>query len=282
MVEASLAQLVQRQAALQAELMQMHVRQAWEEGLRQPRYQQPKRLARHGHKIYSQNDEDGIIQEVLRRIGPIPRTFIEFGVQDGLECNSLALLVDGWRGLWLEGSDAQVRSISGRFGSYLASGQLKVAHAMVTRDNVNELFQRSEMIGDVGLLSIDIDSNDIWVWRAVTVVRPAVVVIEYNATWAPPLRVAQPDNPKQVWDGTTNYFGASLAALEQVGAAKGYNLVGCNFSGANAFFVRSDLCGELFHKPFTAAEHYEPARYWLRHLSAGHAPGIGPLVTPRD
>ena len=212
----------------------------------------------------------------------MPLTFIEFGVQDGLECNSLALLVDGWRGLWLEGSDDFVRSISGRFGSYLASGQLQVTQAIVTRDNVNELFQHSEIIGDVGLLSIDIDSNDIWVWKAVTVVRPAVVVIEYNATWAPPLNVAQPDNPTQVWDGITSYFGASLAALEQVGTAKGYNLVGCNFSGANAFFVRSDLCGELFHMPFTAAEHYEPARYWLRHLSAGHVPGIGPLVTFRD
>ena len=281
MVEVSHAKLSQRQAALHLELMHMQVRQAWEESLRQPRYQQPKRLVRHGHKIYSQNDEDGIIQEVIRRIGTVPRTFIEFGVQEGLECNSLALLVDGWRGLWLEGSDADVRSISVRFESYLASGQLKVAHAMVTRDNVNELFQRSEMFGDVGLLSIDIDSNDIWVWKAVTIVQPAVVVIEYNATWAPPLNVAQPDNPNQVWDGTTNYFGASLAALEYVSAAKGYNLVGCNFSGANAFFVRSDLCGDLFHMPFTAAEHYEPARYWLRYLSAGHVPGIGPLITPK-
>ena len=75
---------------------------------------------------------------------------------------------------------------------------------------------------------------------------------------------------------------SSVAELEHVGACNGYNLLGLNLSGANAFFVGSDLCGELFHMPFTAAEHYEPARYWLRHLSAGHPPGIGPLVTLGD
>ena len=274
----ALANFLNNQAFFNNELMQMQVRQCWEETLRQPRYQEKKRITRFGHKVYAQNDEDGIIAEIVNRLGNIPKTFIEFGVENGLECNTLALLVGGWKGLWLEGSEKYVAQMGQSFAPYLKEGQLKVAQAFITRDNVNALFSHCGMTGEIGLLSIDIDSNDIWVWKAIDVVKPAIVVIEYNATWAPPLTIAQPDDPNVMWQGT-NYFGASLGALEKVGAEKGYNLVGCNFSGANAFFVRADLCGNKFHAPYTAAEHYEPARYWLRHIKAGHRAGIGPVVT---
>lgn len=274
-----LAQYLVRQATIQGELLEMDARKHWQEELRQPRYQEAKRLTRFGHKVYAQNDEDGIIAEIVKRLGDkIPKTFIEFGVESGVECNTLSLLVQGWQGLWLEGSDKYVTLINQHLAPYISTGKLKAAPGFVTRDNVNQLFTQHGMTGEIGLLSIDVDGNDIWIWKAVEAVKPAIVVIEYNSTWAPPLTCAQVDDPNVYWQGT-NYFGASLGALEKVGREKGYNLVGCNFSGANAFFVRADLCGDKFAAPYTAENHYEPPRYWLRHIKAGHRAGVGPVVT---
>lgn len=266
------------QSFMNSERLQMDIRRQWEDALKEPRYATTKRLTRHGYKVYSQNDEDGIILEILRRIGDVPKTFVEFGVESGIECNTLNLLLSGWKGLWLEGDKNFVGKIGENFAQQIASDSLAVKHAFITRDNINTLIGDAGFSGPIGLISIDIDSNDIWVWRALNVVQPAIVVIEYNATWAPPLSIAQADNPDIFWRGT-NYFGASLCALEKVGRLKGYQLVGCNWSGANAFFVRQDLCGDKFHLPATAEELYEPARYWLRHLRSGHRPGMGPVVT---
>jgi hypothetical protein len=278
MTDITLTNFLNNQAATNSEFLQMEVRRQWQDGLQQPRAQEAKRLLKYGYKVYSQQDEDGIIAEIVKRLGPsLPRSFIEFGLENGLECNTLRLLLDGWTGLWLEGDANFVTQINTNLAHYVTHGQLKVAQAFVTKDNVNQLFATHGFSGDIGLLSVDIDGNDIWVWQAVTVVKPAIFVCEYNATWAPPLSIAQPSDPALYWRGT-NYFGCSLAALAKVSAQKGYSLVGCNYSGANAFFVRSDLCGDKFHAPFTAEEHYEPARYWLRHLKAGHRPALGPVV----
>jgi hypothetical protein len=277
MTEMTLNAFLTNQAAVNNEVLQMQALKHWQDTLQLPRYQESKRLLKFGHKVYSQQDEDGIIAEIVRRLGPIPKTFIEFGVENGLECNTLRLLVDGWKGLWLEGDAGFVEQIKTNLAHYVTPGQLKVGHAFVTTENVNQLFSAQGFSGEIGLLSVDIDGNDIWVWDAVSVVKPAIFVCEYNATWAPPLSIAQPADPAIYWRGT-NYFGCSLEALTKISAKKGYSLVGCNFSGANAFFVRSDLCSDSFHTPATAAEHYEPPRYWLRHLKAGHRPGIGRVV----
>jgi hypothetical protein len=94
----------------------------------------------------------------------------------------------------------------------------------------------------------------------------------------PPLSLVVPYEPNHTWDGS-NYFGASLEALVRLGRSKGYQLVGCNFSGTNAFFVRNDLVGDLFLDPPTAEEHYEPPRYYFASLKAGHRPQLGPYVT---
>lgn len=277
MTEMTLNAFLSNQAAVNNEVLQMQARQHWQETLQLPRYQESKRLLKFGYKVYSQQDEDGIIAEIVRRLGNIPKTFIEFGVENGVECNTLRLLVDGWKGLWLEGDPGFVEQIKTNLANYVTPGQLKVGHAFVTTENVNQLFSQHGFSGELGLLSVDIDGNDIWVWDAVSVVKPAIFICEYNATWAPPLSIAQPSDPAIYWRGT-NYFGCSLEALTKISAKKGYTLVGCNFSGANAFFVRSDLCGDKFHTPATAAEHHEPPRYWLRHLKAGHRPGLGPVV----
>jgi hypothetical protein len=136
----------------------------------------------------------------------------------------------------------------------------------------------------VDLLSIDIDGNDYWIWEAIGAVRPRVVIIEYNAAYPPPVAFVAEYKADRVWDGG-NYHSASLASLEALGRAKGYALVGCNLSGANAFFVREDeLTGSdgqpRFAAPFTAANHYEPPRYDLSGLPSGHPPRFGVNAAP--
>jgi len=217
-------------------------------------------------------------KEIFNRIGATARTFIEFGVETGIECNSVKLLVEGWSGLWIEGSAPYAAEIQNHFDAFIANGKLKLSQNMVTAENINALFEQAGVTGDVDLLSIDIDYNDYWIWKAIAAVKPRVVVIEYNATLRLPMSLVVPYDPARMWDGT-NYFGASLEALVRLGHDKGYRLVGCNYSGANAFFVRNDVAGGRFLDPATAEEHYEPPRYFYAMQSAGHRARPGPYVS---
>jgi hypothetical protein len=244
--------------------------------LADPRYADPLRLEKHGAKIFSQFDEDGIIREIFKRIGETDRRFVEFGVGTGIENNTVALLLYGWRGLWIEGSPHSARIIRERFKDVIGSGRLTLTEAFITKDNINQLIGDWGQ-GEIDLLSIDIDGNDYFVWQAIDVVRPRVIVAEYNGKFPPDLAVTQTYNPDHRYD-YSDYYGASLAALERLGRQKGYALVGCNIAGVNAFFVREDLVKGKFQAPFTAENHYQPARYYLWQLYlAGHAfkPGWG-------
>src|SRR5579872_372434 len=229
----SLVQLTHHTAVQSERAVQIQLLRLWNEELAKPRNADPKRLLRYGFKVYSQCDEDGIIQEIFRRIGTGDRTFVEFGVESGIECNTAKLLVEGWRGLWLDGSSANVAQMPGNFGAFIRDGRLRVVEAYINAENINALLEQGGITGDIDLLSIDIDYNDYWVWKAIEVVKPRVVVIEYNATLRPPLSVVVPYNPSDRWNGS-NYFGASLEALVRLGREKGYRLVGCGISGTNA------------------------------------------------
>lgn len=243
---------------------------------REPRYAHPKHLARFGYKVYSQNDEDGIIAEIFERVGAVSRTFVEFGVGDGLENNTLTLLFKGWRGLWIEGNPRFVERIRTSLPVTIASGAVRVTNAFVTRENIDELISAALGEREIDLLSIDIDGNDFHVFDAITCVVPRVVVIEYNAKFPPPMIYCMDYDERHAWSGDDN-FGASLKFLEQGFARRGYRLVGCNLTGSNAFFVRADLVGSKFLEPFSAENHYEPARYHLTGFPSGHRPSFRTL-----
>ena len=237
--------------------------QAWRLLLADERFADPRRLERHGAKSYSQNDEDGILAEIFRRLGIEVATFIEFGVGNGLENNTVLWLKSGATGLWIEGDPNSAAAIQSKFAQQIASGQLRFRQSIITTSNIDSEFVSAGMIGDIDLLSVDIDGNDYYVFDAIRSISPKVVVIEYNAKYPPPIRFRIPYTPEHRWDGT-DWFGASLQSLEELFAARGYGLVGCNLTGANAFFVRNDLINEQrFHPPFSAANHYQPARYYL-------------------
>ncbi len=242
-----------------------------------PRYASPKRLTRFGWRAFSQADEDGIIQEIFRRIGTRNRRFLEIGAGDGLENNTAYLLASGWSGTWIEADPARAAAILDNCRAPIAQERLAVVGAAVTPENVDELVRDSGLSGDIDLLSLDIDGNDYHVLRALEAVRPRVAVLEYNASYRPPARWVMEYDAAHRWDGT-NYFGASLCSFHDAMTERGYVLVGCNLPGTNAFFVRADLALDLFESPFDPATHYEPPRYHLIAefaRTSGHAPRIG-------
>ncbi|MBR1646392.1 MAG: hypothetical protein IJ685_06405 [Selenomonadaceae bacterium] len=225
------------------------------------RLKNKKCLEYYGFKVYSQSDEDGIIEEIFNRVGTTNKIFIEFGVQNGLECNTHYLLFKGWRGLWIDGGEDYVKQIHEKFAPVLENGQLKFLRAFITRENINELFESCGFTGEIDLLSIDIDGNDWYVWKAINVVKPRVVVIEYNAKFPPNCDWKQAYDKRHIWDDYSDWQGASLKSLELLGRELGYQLVGTNFTGVNAFFVRKDLARDLFIEPATAENLYNDYRY---------------------
>lgn len=245
--------------------------------LGEDRYAAAGRLHRFGWRAFSQTDEDGVIQEIFRRIGTTSRRFLEIGVGDGLENNTAYLLACGWSGTWIEADPGRIAAILRNCDGEIREGRLALVGGAATPDSVDELIRDSGLSGEIDLFSLDIDGNDYHVLRRIEAIQPRVVVLEYNASYRPPVRWIMSYDPDHRWDGT-NYFGASLNAYDDLMTERGYSLVGCNIAGVNAFFVRSDLAVDRFAAPFDAENHYEPPRFYLvSHFAqlSGHPPRFG-------
>lgn len=239
----------------------------------------PKRLEHFGFKVYSQSDEDGIIEEIFRRLGIKTGSFYEIGVENGLECNSLYLIHKGWSGTWIEGNADQREKIENKFQLILGR-RLNLIVSFVTKENINEIIKGNGIgTGEVDFFSIDIDGNDIYILEELDIF-PKVICVEYNAKFPPNLSKKQTYNPKHIWN-KTDYFGASLKALTEVAEKKGYDLVSTNITGTNAFFVRKDLTNGLFTHIGDISRLYNPPRYWLindHYQFFGHAADFGSYV----
>lgn len=233
-----------------------------------PRYQEADKLNRFEFQAFSQFGEDGIIQEIFRRIGTTNRFFVEFGVETGVETNTTYLLYQDWKGLWIDGSDEHIQTIQQYFPKTIAKGNLNAFQSFITAENIEQLFQRGNVPAEFDLLSIDIDRNDYYVWDAIRNYKPRVVIIEYNSIFRPGCEFVVDYDANAMWDGTSN-TSASLESLCRLGEKKGYKLVASSFSGVNAFFVREDLVEGHFTGPFTAENHYESPKYFL-YSTPGH------------
>lgn len=233
--------------------------------LKDDKYKDKKRLEPFGFKGNSQTDEAGIIQEIFKRIGTTNKTFIEFGVGGKEnENNTWHFLKDGWNGVWFEGSQERVDYLSKLLAGPIKEKRLRIGCNYIYPDNVNKIFTKYNFPQEIDMLNIDIDSIDYWVWKNIDskILNPRVVIIEYNAKYPPPMEWIKVNNKNLKFDKTDS-MGSSLKSLELLGKEKGYSLVGCGISGANAYFVRNDLLEDHFCKPYTAENHYQPARYYI-------------------
>jgi len=198
-------------------------------------------------KVFSQFGDDGIIQYLVHRLQPLPDTFVEFGVANYRESNTRFLLLNNnWRGLVLDGNENSINYI--QQDEIYWRHTLTARRAFITRDNINELLHEAGFAGEIGLLSIDIDGNDYWVWEKIAIVDPVIVIVEYNSVFGPNLAVTIPYEPqfaRHQAHHSGQFWGASLHALKLLADRKGYSLVGCNSAGNNAYFVRNDKVADL-------------------------------------
>ena len=198
-------------------------------------------------RVFSQWGEDGIIQYLLQHVSIERPIFVEFGVENYTESNTRFLLTNNqWAGLVIDGSAENIDYIR-RDQIYWASN-LKAEHSFITKENINELLSKNGIAGDIGLLSVDIDGNDYWVWQAINTISPRIVICEYNSHFGPTAEVTTPYDAAFVRDSahfSKIYYGASISALTSLASAKGYSLVASNSVGNNIFFVRNDLLGKL-------------------------------------
>ena len=229
----------------------------------------PGNPAGHGYKVYSQADEDGILAHILARLGLATGSFAEIGCGDGRENNTHFLLLNGWRGIWIDGDHGNIEAIR---AALPASSRLQVVQAYVTQANIRQLLQSAvTAFGSIEVQSIDVDGNDLPLAQAaVEAVSPRVLVVEYNAKFPYPTDVGVAYDPDHRWQ-TDDYHGASLGACV-AGLAPDYRLVSCNLAGTNAFFVRREDA-HLFGNNAPEVI-YQPARFHLTALQAGHRPTL--------
>ncbi len=212
-------------------------------------------------RVFSQFGEDGIIQFLVGHVRIEREIFVEFGVEDYRESNTRFLLVhDDWRGLIVDAAPAHEKFV--RSSGLAWRHDVTATTAFVDRDNVNDIIAAAGIGGDIGLLSIDLDGNDYWIFEAVEVVSPRVVVVEYNSVFGTDAAVTVPYDAAFVraekhWSWL--YWGASLAALTRVANTKGYALVAGNRSGNNAFYVRRDVLGDIPEREVAAV--WRPSRF---------------------
>jgi hypothetical protein len=236
----------------------------------------PRRLCDVEFQVFSQFGDDGIIQYLVHSLPLYESTFIEFGVEDYTESNTRFLLVkDKWSGLILDGNKENIDYIQRDRISRLFN--LRSERAFVNEDTIDDLLVNAGFNGRIGLLSIDVDGMDYWIWKAIRSVDPAIVVIEYNANFGSERAITVPYDESFVRGlahSSRLYYGASLEALRDLAQAKGYLFVGCNANGNNAYFIRAEYSQHPSVATLEAEYHsstfgeYEMAGRWLRGAAA--------------
>ena len=198
-------------------------------------------------RVFSQWGEDGILQFLINNVDIKNRIFIEFGVQDYLESNTRFLLINNnWTGLVIDGNKRDILRI--KKDPIYWQYNLKAVNEFITKDNINQIIQDNGIIGEIGILSIDIDGVDYWVWEAIECISPVIVIVEYNSRFGPKKAVTVPyeeNFARKSAHFSMIYYGASLNAFCKLATKRGYVFVGCNSAGNNAFFVLSSLKSDV-------------------------------------
>lgn len=253
----------QAQTLLRQEIVQLRARVAMDT---------PANPCVHGFKVYAQTDEDGIIEDILKRLAGHSKTFIEIGCGNGLENNTHYLALKGYRGCWVDGSEDNIAFVKDGLDG-LEFKNLLVQKNFVAKEKIGAIIgDLCAFIGtkEPGFFSLDIDGNDLDVLgEAIKYFQPLIICTEYNAKFPPPLAIAMRYDPSHHWAGD-DYHGASLQAFCDL--LVGYKLVASNLSGVNAFFVRRDHAAQF--ADYTPRQLYQPFRENLIDLRAEHRPSL--------
>jgi hypothetical protein len=194
---------------------------------------------------YSQFVEDGIIQEILKRISSnvsLNQWCCEFGAWDGLHLSNTARLIkeDNYRAVLIEGDQRRMEDLEFNFPS---SQVIKIATFITTSGitSLDNILASTDIPKDFDFLSIDIDGMDYWIFKSLASYRPKVICIEFNPT------IPNAVNFVQVNDQRVKH-GSSAKAIESLGGEKDYGVVAA--TECNLFLVRNDLINFVLpHRP---------------------------------
>jgi hypothetical protein len=183
-------------------------------------------------RLISQNGEDGILEKIFRTIGTTSKYYVEFGAGDGHNCSNTEYLREkyGWTGLLLE-------------GRYPDDPTINLHREFLTAENICSLFEKYQVPPEFDFISIDIDNNDFYLWKALSEqYRPRVVLIEFNSWFDPTTDKVI----KYVPFRTENdqHSGASILAFYNLGKRLGYSLVYQESAAVNLVFIRDDVLQE--------------------------------------
>lgn len=205
-------------------------------------------LAETGFRVFSQFEEDGKLLFIFSIIGMDNKTFIEIGADDGVNSNSANLYFNfGWHGLFIDANKKSIKRGKRFFDKYPHKYfySPKFICSKVTCENINELISNAGFSGEIGLLSIDIDGNDYWIWDALNIVSPRVVIIETHNEFGLN-NIVVPYDPEYIYPGKhPQYHGASPVAMTKLAEKKGYRLVGANELGFNFIFVKNGFADDI-------------------------------------
>ncbi len=218
------------------------------------------------HRVFSQHGEDGIINEIFKRIGTTNKQFFEFGAGNGLENNSIFLLTQGWSGIWVEGSNKNYNILCSIFKNAINNKKLIIKNEIINENNINKFVKANSINEEIDFMSIDIDGNDYYIWKALEI-KPRVLCIEFNASF-PPNSEFLDKISDEFWDNSL-WFGASIDVMTKLAHSKGYSLVCVDSSGTNLFFLRNDVINESFEDINNIEKLYFPTRYSL-YYPQGH------------
>jgi hypothetical protein len=189
-------------------------------------YEGVSELIKYEKKIYSQNGEDGITLEIIKRLNIKNGYYVEFGCQNGNECNTRILREKhNWNGLLMDG--------------FNENNSINLKKEFITRENINDLFEKYNVPKKINLLSIDIDFNDFYILhKIIEKYSIDIIILEYNSYFFPNEDSIIKYSPFESWDGS-NYFGASLLSFKKLLNKFNYNLIYTDRKGVNAFFVNN-------------------------------------------
>jgi hypothetical protein len=197
-----------------------------------------------GFRVFSQFEEDGILLYIFAAIGVTKKLFVDVGSSDGILSNCANLALNHhWHGLFIDGSAERLAHGKRFYESAPDTFAFppRFRNAFIQRENINQIIQEEGFRGEIDLLSIDIDGNDYWVWEALSVVDPRVVVIETHVEFGMRSIVVPYDKDYCYPGRHPRYHGASAVAMTKLASRKGYRLVGSNSYGFNLFFVKRGI-----------------------------------------
>jgi hypothetical protein len=194
-----------------------------------------------GFRVYSQFEEDGMILFLLAVLGMKTKYFVDIGSGNCINSNCANLAINhGFHGLFIDGNEKRILTGQTFYANHpdTSSYPPKFVCNMVKRENINELILSAGFKGEVDFLSIDIDGNDYWVWEALDIITPRIVMIETHIEFGF-RNIVVPYDPSYVYPGKHPiYHGASVSAMNDLAKRKGYRLVGANRFGFNTIYIR--------------------------------------------